>query len=189
MVRGALVILCRICYQIPMTHISIHCPDSLPPTILRQTLLAYDTQSSSAEFRQTSFSCSICFASLKGEHCIQLSCSHVFCVSCLQDYWGLCIEEGTVERVGCADPECVKAGREANEEEVRRVCGEKAVIRWKWLKVKKAVEKGACTGCMRVRCANVHVHHRSNYCTLPDSYLPSTGSKTTNESKRFFWLG
>lgn len=130
----------------PMTQYSLPCPDTLPLPLFRQALMAYDIHASSAEFSRTSFACSICFTSLKGLHCIQLSlCSHVFCLSCLQDFWGLCIEEGSVERVGCADPECVRMGREASEDEVRRVVGESAVIRWKWLRTKKAIEKGAST--------------------------------------------
>ena len=45
-------------------------------------------------------------------------------------------------RVGCPDPQCVKDGREANEEEVRRVVTEEQVRRWKWLRQKRAMEKG-----------------------------------------------
>lgn len=82
--------------------------------------------------------------SLKGAHCILLSCSHIFCRPCLQDFWGLFIKEGDVGKVGCADPECVKAGREATEEEVRRVVSEEEVKRWQWLWMKRAIEKGAC---------------------------------------------
>ncbi|KAH8120636.1 hypothetical protein DFH11DRAFT_1499658 [Phellopilus nigrolimitatus] len=119
----------------------IRLPHPEPQPLLSQILLAYDATAASNEFSQTSFSCSICFASLKGARCVRLSCSHVFCRSCLQEYWGFCIAEGSVERVGCADPDCVKEAREANEEEVRRVVSDKEVIRWKWLKAKKAIEK------------------------------------------------
>lgn len=47
-----------------------------------------------------------------------------------------------MDRVGCPDPGCVKGGREANEEEVRRVVSEEGVRRWKWLREKRALEKG-----------------------------------------------
>ncbi|THH11365.1 hypothetical protein EW145_g683 [Phellinidium pouzarii] len=116
-----------------------------PHPLLTQILLEHDAAATSNEFAQTSFSCSICFDSLKGARCIQLSCSHVFCRSCLQDYWGSCIAEGSVERVGCADPVCVKEARAASEEEVRRVVSDKETIRWKWLKTKKEIEKDPTT--------------------------------------------
>lgn len=67
---------------------------------------------------------------------------HVFCRECLQDFWGLCIKEGSVERVVCPEPCCVKKSREASEEELRRVVSDEEVRRWKWLRVKKAMEKG-----------------------------------------------
>jgi len=46
-----------------------------------------------------------------------------------------------VGRVGCPDPECVKAGKEAGEEDVARVVAPDDVERWKWLRNKKALER------------------------------------------------
>jgi E3 ubiquitin-protein ligase RNF14 len=60
----------------------------------------------------------------------------------LEDFWKLCIAEGEVHRVGCPDPACVKGGREAGEEEVRRVVTDEELTRWKWLKEKRRLEKG-----------------------------------------------
>jgi E3 ubiquitin-protein ligase RNF14 len=54
----------------------------------------------------------------------------------------MCIEEGDVSRVGCPDPECVKKGSEAGEEEVARVVTETELQRWKWLKEKRNIERG-----------------------------------------------
>ncbi|OBZ78844.1 E3 ubiquitin-protein ligase itt1 [Grifola frondosa] len=118
--------------------IRIHHPS---PRLLVPLLTAYDTSTKSAKFSQNSYECEICLTSIKGGRCILLSCSHVFCRSCLEDFWKLCIKEGDVGRVGCPDPKCVKSGREANEEEVRRVITEEEVRRWKWLKEKRAIEK------------------------------------------------
>lgn len=63
----------------------------------------------------------------------------------------MCIEEGDVGRVGCPDPECVKAGREAGEEEVARVVSDVGVKRWKWLREKRNLDKGR-----EPRCGYVH---------------------------------
>jgi len=111
------------------------------PQQLIPLLRAYDASQELARFSQNSYACEVCLTSIKGARCILLSCSHVFCRSCLEDFWKLCIKEGDVGRVGCPDPQCVKQGREANEEEVRRVVTEEEVQRWKWLREKRMLEK------------------------------------------------
>ncbi|KJA25945.1 hypothetical protein HYPSUDRAFT_64171 [Hypholoma sublateritium FD-334 SS-4] len=111
------------------------------PRIIAPLLTAYNTSSQSNQFAQNTYPCSICLTSLKGSKCLQLLCSHIFCRSCLEDFWKLCIEEGDVGRVGCPDPECVKKGSEASEEEVARVVNEAELQRWKWLKEKRNIER------------------------------------------------
>ncbi|KZO94985.1 hypothetical protein CALVIDRAFT_546095 [Calocera viscosa TUFC12733] len=118
-------------------RISHPAPDLLAP-LLRQ----YDSASRNSEFAQSTYMCSICMTGLKGAQCLRLSrCGHVFCRPCLKDFWGLLIAEGDVSRVTCAEPECVKKHVEADEEDVRRACGEEAVERWKWLREKRELEK------------------------------------------------
>ncbi|ESK85858.1 e3 ubiquitin-protein ligase rnf14 [Moniliophthora roreri MCA 2997] len=122
------------------TTIQIHHPS---PPLLAGLLNDHQTLSLCNTFNQTSYPCSICMEHFKGSKCLQLSCSHIFCRVCLQDFWGLCIREGEISRVGCPDPECVKAGREATEEEVARVVsgGDEEIRRWRWLREKVAVER------------------------------------------------
>lgn len=119
-------------YRIP----SLELPQLLPH------LITYNSSAQQLRFSQTSYNCEICLTSIKGARCILLSCSHVFCRGCLEDFWKLCISEGDVSKVGCPDPHCVKEGREANEEEVRRVVTEQEIQRWKWLKKKREWENG-----------------------------------------------
>jgi len=109
--------------------------------ILLPKLVAYDKDVQEMRFSLHSYNCEICLTSISGARCILLSCEHVFCRSCLEDFWKLCITEGEVSRVGCPDPQCVKEGKEASEDEVRRVVTEEEVRRWKWLRQKKAFEK------------------------------------------------
>jgi len=111
------------------------------PHVLAPVLQAYDQSAQLTRFSQTSYECQICLTSIKGARCILLSCSHVFCRACLEDFWKLCITEGDIGHVGCPDPQCVKAGREANEEDVRRVVTEEEVRRWRWLQEKRELEK------------------------------------------------
>lgn len=110
--------------------------------MLVTALEVYDKSMQLTRFSQTSYTCEICLTSIKGARCILLSCSHVFCRACLEDFWKLCIAEGDIGRVGCPDPQCVKAGLEANEEDVRRVVTEEEVRRWKWLREKRELERG-----------------------------------------------
>lgn len=112
------------------------------PLVLVPLLQAHEMSLKSQEFSNTSYLCSICLTHLKGSKCLLLSCGHIFCRSCLADFWGLCIAEGDVGRVGCADPECVKIGREAQEEEVARVVSEEDLQRWRWLWEKRNLERG-----------------------------------------------
>lgn len=93
-----------------------------------------------SQFAISTYTCSVCFESRKGARCLQLACSHIFCRGCLEDFWKLFIQEGDVGKVGCPDPECVKAGREAGEEEVARIVTPEELVRWKWLRKKKALE-------------------------------------------------
>lgn len=132
-------------YLITTNYRDTHTHTRIPHPELRTllpSLTAYETSTQMARFSQTSYSCQICLTSLKGARCCLLSCSHVFCRACLDDFWKLCIKEGDVGRVGCPEPACVKEEREANEEEVRRVVTDDDVRRWKWLREKRMLERG-----------------------------------------------
>ncbi|KAI0757225.1 RWD-domain-containing protein [Daedaleopsis nitida] len=111
------------------------------PGLLMPMLEKFDQSTQAARFSRNSYECQVCLTSIKGARCILLACSHVFCRSCLEDYWGLCIKEGDIGHVGCPDPVCVKEHREATEEEVRRVVTEEEILRWKWLRMKRDLEK------------------------------------------------
>lgn len=102
----------------------------------------YEKDTKFSEFNRTSYPCSVCLQIRKGSKCIQLTCGHIFCRSCLEAFWKLCIKEGDVSRVGCPDAQCIKAKRDASEEEVARVVTADELKRWNWLQEKLAVEKG-----------------------------------------------
>ncbi|KAJ7492858.1 hypothetical protein FB451DRAFT_1219832 [Mycena latifolia] len=135
------------------------------PQRLGPLLASYDDSTRSASFSQGSYPCAVCLTSLKGSRCLQLSCTHVFCRSCLFDYWSLCITEGNVEKLGCPDPDCVKMGRESSEEEIARVVSEQAVQRWRWLKQKIMFERDPSL-----------VHCPMAYCQTPVPKPPDSES-------------
>jgi E3 ubiquitin-protein ligase RNF14 len=112
------------------------------PEHLLSILSSHDMQLSRIKFSQMSYPCSICLTTMKGSQCLQLSCSHIFCRDCLSGFWGACIAEGEVGRVGCPDPACVKEKKEASEEDVRKVLDEGEILRWKWLTEKRIFDIG-----------------------------------------------
>lgn len=111
------------------------------PQLLTPLLSSHDRSILSQQFSGNTYTCTVCLESHKGNRCLQLNCDHIFCRACLENFWKLCIQEGDVGRVGCPDPECVKAGREATEDEVARVATADEVLRWKWLRAKRTLER------------------------------------------------
>ncbi|KZS96148.1 hypothetical protein SISNIDRAFT_477911 [Sistotremastrum niveocremeum HHB9708] len=120
---------------LPSRHISHR-----SPLTLAGLLRNHQAEALNEAFVSQSFPCPICLSSLKGSKCITLECAHVACRSCLSDFWGFCITEGDIGRVQCPFPECIKAGNEAGEEDVRRIITDDLLKRWKWLRAKRAVD-------------------------------------------------
>ncbi|QRV76297.1 E3 ubiquitin-protein ligase RNF14 [Ceratobasidium sp. AG-Ba] len=134
-------------------------PVTLPhpsPKVLYAHLAANQSAAKQAQFSAQAFTCGICLAPQRGARCVQLPCArtHVFCLECLQSFWGLCVSEGEVGKVACPGVECVREREKAKGEEtedamsgaewedvVRRVLSEEQVKRWKWLRIKQAAEK------------------------------------------------
>ncbi|EGO02005.1 hypothetical protein SERLA73DRAFT_86116 [Serpula lacrymans var. lacrymans S7.3] len=144
---------------------TLHIPHPAPQLLL-PLLKAHDTASKSVQFSQNAYTCSVCLSSYKGARCLQLSCSHIFCRGCLEDFWGLCITEGDIGRVGCPDPACVKNNREADEEEVMRVVSESDLKRWKWLRQKRALEQDPTM-----------IHCPMQFCQTPVPKPKATGDE------------
>jgi hypothetical protein len=116
---------------------------SSTPRVLWLTLTAHNASVLDAHFRATTHSCPICLNRLPGTRCISLSpCSHVACRDCLGRFWGHCIKEGDVARVGCPDPNCVKENRQASTGDVKAVVSDEEVVRWQRLLRKREVEQG-----------------------------------------------
>lgn len=157
------------------------------PKFLADLLASHQKQIVSANFMQSTYSCSVCLTEYKGTKCVQLSCNHTFCRSCLEDFWGLCITEGDVVRVGCPDPECVKAGRAATEDEVCRIVTEDQLTRWRWLREKRALENGTATSASWLRETFTTIA-RSWRGIVSDPLLPSTYSISSIDGRRL-WLG
>ena len=74
---------------------------------LQATLLAYDAEAARQDFCKSSFTCGICFEVKRGDLCFCVrECGHVFCVACLQGFYTMAIQEGTISAVRCLDADC-----------------------------------------------------------------------------------
>ncbi|KIV92863.1 hypothetical protein PV10_04127 [Exophiala mesophila] len=122
---------------------------------LQLALLDFDLKAKREEFEKETFDCGICLEPKKGTSCHKmLTCGHVFCVSCLQDFYNSCITEGDVDSVKCLSPDCGKddpntqqrkrsrkQDRGLNPSELLQIPLEQEVVqRYVYLKRKKRLE-------------------------------------------------
>ncbi|PYH48165.1 RBR-type E3 ubiquitin transferase [Aspergillus saccharolyticus JOP 1030-1] len=76
---------------------------------LKIALLDFNNKAEQERFDQETFECGVCLEPKKGINCHRLlRCSHVFCISCLRDFYNSCITEGDIESVKCLSPGCGK---------------------------------------------------------------------------------
>ncbi|GIK06418.1 translation termination inhibitor protein itt1 [Aspergillus viridinutans] len=79
------------------------------PRDIKIAMLDFNNKAEREKFEQETFECGVCLEPKKGSVCHRLLlCSHVFCVSCLQDFYNSCITEGDVDSVKCLAPDCGK---------------------------------------------------------------------------------
>jgi E3 ubiquitin-protein ligase RNF14 len=160
---------------VPETDSVRRLPNISPDLVGR--LQEWDKDRKTESFERTSYVCMVCLSSVKGSHCIALSCSHVFCRECLEDYWRILIVEGDVVRVGCPDPECLKMRHKAKAEEVRMVVVDGEFERWKRLTEKAAARSGLFS--LRTICwfttDSLLTDPTVVYCPLQDCQTPASG--------------
>ncbi|EAW08722.1 RBR-type E3 ubiquitin transferase [Aspergillus clavatus NRRL 1] len=84
------------------------------PRDLKIALLDFNNKAEREKFEQETFECGVCLEPKKGSVCHRLlSCGHVFCVPCLQNFYNSCITEGDVDSVKCLAPNCAKGKDDA----------------------------------------------------------------------------
>ncbi|KAK4506083.1 hypothetical protein PRZ48_004048 [Zasmidium cellare] len=70
-------------------------------------LVAFAAQKEQENFNKGTYDCGICLEPKKGSACHRMKrCGHVFCKSCLKDFYNNAITEGNVTGVECLDPDC-----------------------------------------------------------------------------------
>ncbi|KAL1409025.1 hypothetical protein Q8F55_005849 [Vanrija albida] len=133
-------------------------PSTLTTSTYHLLLKSNDAVTTRVDFEGAAHACAICFGDRKGRSCVQLPvCGCVFCHSCLNGFWTLAIQEGTLANVACPSVDCVKA-RSARPVEhaaavfdddrsdgitaavVESVVGPELVRRWHTLSAKRLIE-------------------------------------------------
>lgn len=96
---------------------SIECGLNAP---LFDEFIAYNNDVIQKKFDETTFTCEICQADLKGVLCTEFpQCGHIFCNKCLRDFYIALIKSGDVEKVHCPDFNCSKEILETREKYLR----------------------------------------------------------------------
>ncbi|XP_043925214.1 E3 ubiquitin-protein ligase RNF14-like isoform X1 [Protopterus annectens] len=79
-------------------------------------------------FNNKIYSCKICFLAKLGSDCLCFTkCEHVYCNSCLREYFEIQIKDGTVHLLNCPEPECPSVATPA---QVKQLVGEEAFSRY-----------------------------------------------------------
>lgn len=74
---------------------------------LLPVILEYNKQAIKLDFDKSFFPCQVCFGEKLGSQCIKfLDCGHVYCKSCMRDYFNVQINEGNVKGFICPYDKC-----------------------------------------------------------------------------------
>ena len=134
------------------------------PLALKVALLDFDLKAKRETFESETYECGICLEPKKGLACHRLlSCSHVFCIECLQDFYNSLITEGDVGNVKCMAPYCGKHPDDTSAQGIDRTLEpsellqipleQETVQRYVKLKRKKRLESDRSTiWCPRTWC-------------------------------------
>lgn len=159
---------------------------------LKPALLEYDSKTKKEIFNAGTYDCGVCLEPKKGSACYQMRrCGHVFCLSCLQDFYNNCITEGDVVNVRCMDPTCGKDGPSKRKTKKERTLHpkelldmgieESAVRRYVEMKRKKKLEADKTTVyCPRTWCQGPA--RTNKYPPIPADLATYPESDSENES-------
>ncbi|CAG8582921.1 7621_t:CDS:2 [Paraglomus occultum] len=127
--------------------------DYVGSSTLRTVIRAYNQKVVSEEFLHDHFTCGICFEEKLGQKCFQLGqCLHVFCRTCLSEYFTMLVREGFVLQVKCPEPGC-RQSQLISKEELIEIIGNDMEERYSMLMEKQRLESDPLvTFCPRSDC-------------------------------------
>ncbi|KAJ1827319.1 hypothetical protein LPJ56_001725, partial [Coemansia sp. RSA 2599] len=103
---------------------------------------AYNSARKLQDFESRSYTCAICMEEQSGKHCIELSCQHVYCRSCLSSYLGILIAEGSIAQLQCPDTQCRRSPtqKEITGDEMRRLLSPDQISRLERLREQRKID-------------------------------------------------
>ncbi|XP_073490545.1 E3 ubiquitin-protein ligase RNF14-like [Aquarana catesbeiana] len=101
-------------------------------------ILDFDESQQKKCFDSKPFLCNICFSEKLGSECTYFKdCGHVYCDSCLRDYFEIQIRDGQVRSLNCPEPKCTSVATPA---QVKKLVGEELFGRYDRLLLKSTLE-------------------------------------------------
>ncbi|XP_073507354.1 E3 ubiquitin-protein ligase RNF14-like isoform X2 [Phyllobates terribilis] len=101
-------------------------------------ILVFSEAQEKKVFDSKQFLCDICFMEKLGSECTHFKdCQHVYCNSCLKDYFEIQIKDGQVHALNCPEPECKSVATPA---QVKDLVGEQLFCRYDRLLLKSGLE-------------------------------------------------
>ncbi|KAJ1645279.1 hypothetical protein LPJ64_003118 [Coemansia asiatica] len=107
-----------------------------------EAIVVYNRERRLRDFEAQSFDCAICMEEQSGRHCIELSCHHVFCRSCLSLYLGILIAEGSIAQLKCPDTQCRRLPEqpEIKADEMQQLLNEEQISRFQRLQEQRKID-------------------------------------------------
>ncbi|KAJ2139152.1 hypothetical protein IW139_000835 [Coemansia sp. RSA 353] len=116
-------------------------------------ILAYGSAKKQLYFESQTHTCPICMEEQSGRHCMQLSCTHVFCLECLRGYLDVLIREGNISRMICphADCQAPDAGTAISDSELAKLVSNEQMTRIRRLRNQRRAETDSTNFAMCAR--------------------------------------
>ncbi|TRY69633.1 hypothetical protein DNTS_032749 [Danionella cerebrum] len=107
-------------------------------TDLLTLLLDFDGAQKEKVFNAKLFCCGICFSEKLGSDCLVFKeCQHVYCKTCVKEYFEIQIKDGKVQCLHCPEPECTSM---ATPTQVKLLVGEEEFARYDRLLLQSSLD-------------------------------------------------
>ncbi|KAJ2123741.1 hypothetical protein IW147_002334 [Coemansia sp. RSA 720] len=117
------------------------------------SICAYGSAKQRLHFKSQTHTCPICMEEQSGRYCIQLSCTHVFCLECLRGYLDVLVREGDISRMICPHADCraPDAATAISDSELIRLVSDEQMARIRRLRNQRRAETDSTNYAMCAR--------------------------------------
>ncbi|CAI5444155.1 unnamed protein product [Caenorhabditis angaria] len=121
---------------------------------LRNRVIGQSEDESAEHFNNANFECKICYDEVLGEHCHQFQpCGHVFCISCIENYFECLVNNNLPNSLKCLAEGCTTPCEHAF---IQKVLKPAEFLRYESILLEKAIQEiDDAVQCPREDCAKV----------------------------------